>query len=40
MQMTPARSLDEALAAAVNLLPDNFTSYVIPEGGTVLPVIM
>ena len=39
MQMTPARNLDEAMALARGMLPDGYTAYVIPEGGTVLPVI-
>jgi lactate racemase len=38
MGMTPAKSLDEALALAGEMLPDDYTAYVIPEGGTVLPV--
>ena len=39
MGMTPAKSLDEALARATELLPPDYTAYVIPEGGTVLPVM-
>ncbi|RII28750.1 MAG: hypothetical protein CXR31_02410 [Geobacter sp.] len=39
MGMTPAASLDEALARAEAMLPKDCTAYVIPEGGTVLPVI-
>ncbi|RNC72281.1 MAG: nickel-dependent lactate racemase [Desulfuromonadales bacterium] len=38
MGMTPARSLDEAMAKAMETLPKDYTAYVIPEGGTVLPV--
>ena len=38
MQMTPASDLDQALALATKLLPPDYTAYVIPEGGTVLPV--
>lgn len=38
MGMTPARALDEAMATAAELLPADYTAYVIPEGGTVLPV--
>ncbi|HEY6839161.1 MAG TPA: nickel-dependent lactate racemase, partial [Geobacteraceae bacterium] len=38
MGMTPARSLAEAMAAAGHMLPADYTTYVIPEGGTVLPV--
>jgi nickel-dependent lactate racemase len=38
MGMTPARTLDEALAKAAAMLPADYTAYVIPEGGTVLPV--
>jgi nickel-dependent lactate racemase len=40
MQMTPARSLDEAMQLAEGMLPENYSAYVIPEGGTVLPVIV
>jgi nickel-dependent lactate racemase len=40
MGMTPARTLDEAMAAATTLLPSDYTAYVIPEGGTVLPIMM
>ncbi len=40
MGMTPARSLDEALVKAEALLPEDYKAYIIPEGGTVLPVIM
>lgn len=40
MQMIPAASLDEALQMAREMLPDDFKAYVVPEGGTVLPVIM
>jgi nickel-dependent lactate racemase len=39
MGMTPAASLDEAMAKATALLPENYTAYVIPEGGSVLPVL-
>ncbi|MBT0651581.1 nickel-dependent lactate racemase [Geomobilimonas luticola] len=39
MGMSPAASLDEALAKAATMLPRDYTAYVIPEGGTVLPVI-
>jgi nickel-dependent lactate racemase len=39
MQMTPAASLDGALALAEQRLPHDYTAYVIPEGGTVLPVV-
>ena len=38
MGMMPARSLDEALEKAAALLPPDYTAYVIPQGGTVLPV--
>lgn len=38
MGMTPAQTLDEAMAQATELLPADYTAYVIPEGGTVLPV--
>jgi nickel-dependent lactate racemase len=39
MGMTPARSLVEAMTVAEGLLPDDFAAYVIPEGGTVLPIL-
>ncbi len=39
MGMTPARSLGEALERAEELLPFDYTAYVIPQGGTVLPVL-
>jgi nickel-dependent lactate racemase len=38
MQLIPAADLDEALAVAAPLLPKDYTAYVIPDGGTVLPV--
>jgi nickel-dependent lactate racemase len=38
MGMIPVRSLDEAMAKAATMLPENYTAYLIPEGGTVLPV--
>ena len=38
MGMIPARSLDEAMAKAGELLPKDYTVSVIPQGGTVLPV--
>ncbi len=38
MQMIPAATLDEAMSLATDLLPEDFTGYVIPDGGTVLPV--
>ena len=38
MGMMPASSLDEAMGRAEALLPTEYTAYVIPEGGTVLPV--
>ncbi|HEY6008564.1 MAG TPA: nickel-dependent lactate racemase [Geobacteraceae bacterium] len=39
MGMMPARSLEEALSTAAGMLPAGHTTYVIPEGGTVLPVV-
>jgi nickel-dependent lactate racemase len=39
MGMTPAKTLDEAMQLAAGLLPSEYTAYVIPEGGTVLPVL-
>jgi nickel-dependent lactate racemase len=38
MGMVPARTLDEAMAQVAGMLPEDFKAYVIPEGGTVLPV--
>jgi lactate racemase len=38
MGMIPAESPQQALALALPLLPPNFTAYLIPEGGVVLPV--
>jgi len=38
MQMIPAGNLDEALQIARGMLPEDFRAYVIPEGGTVLPI--
>lgn len=38
MGMTPAATLDEALALAEAMLPADYKAYVIPEGGAVLPV--
>jgi nickel-dependent lactate racemase len=39
MGMIPAQTLRHALDQALPLLPEGFTAYVIPEGGTVLPVL-
>ena len=39
MSMIPATTLDEALATATELLPREYTVYVIPEAGTVLPTL-
>ena len=38
MGMLPARTLDEALQRAEQLLPNNWQALVMPEGGSVLPV--
>jgi nickel-dependent lactate racemase len=38
MGMTPAGALDEAMKLAEAMLPADYTAYVIPEGGTMLPV--
>lgn len=38
MSMIPAGSLDQAMSIATEMLPDDYKAYVIPEGGTVLPV--
>ncbi|MBJ6750762.1 nickel-dependent lactate racemase family protein [Geomonas anaerohicana] len=39
MGMIPAATLDEAMALAVPMLPDDYKAYLIPEGGTVLPLM-
>ena len=39
MGLIPAKDLDEALVLAVELLPADYTAYVIPDGGTVLPIV-
>lgn len=39
MSMTPARTLAEAMEKAQEMLPEEYKAYVIPEGGTVLPVL-
>ena len=39
MGMIPAETLEDAMAKAGRLLPDDYTACVIPEGGTVLPVL-
>ena len=39
MGMTPAASLGEALELAEKLLPADYSVYVIPAGGAVLPVL-
>ena len=38
MGLIPAQNLDEAMGLATELLPADYTAYVIPDGGTVLPV--
>lgn len=38
MGMRPASTLQEAMRLAESLLPLDYTAYVTPEGGTVLPV--
>lgn len=38
MGMIPAHTLDEAMALAGGLLPDEWRAYLIPEAGSVLPV--
>lgn len=40
MSMIPAKSLDEAMSKAAEMLPEDYKAYVIPEGGNVLPVSM
>jgi nickel-dependent lactate racemase len=39
MRMIPSAGLFEALEMAEELLPEEYSAYIIPEGGTVLPVI-
>ena len=39
MSLTPAATLDEALVVAEQMLLPEYTAYVIPEAGTVLPVV-
>jgi len=39
MRLLPARGLEEALEMAEEMLPAEYSAYIIPEGGTVLPVI-
>ncbi|MBJ6799485.1 nickel-dependent lactate racemase family protein [Geomonas propionica] len=39
MGMIPAATLDEALALAAPMLFEDYRAYLIPEGGTVLPVM-
>jgi lactate racemase len=39
MGMIPAQTPGQALELALPLLPEHFTAYLIPEGGTVLPVL-
>ena len=39
MGMVPTKTLAEAIGLADRMLPQDYTAYVIPEGGTVLPVI-
>jgi hypothetical protein len=37
MGMIPAHDLDAAMVLVEGMLPADYTTYVIPEGGTVLP---
>jgi nickel-dependent lactate racemase len=39
MRMLPAKGLEEALEMAEEMLPEEYSAYIIPEGGTVLPVL-
>ena len=39
MGMIPAQTVGHALDLALPMLPEGFTAYLIPEGGTVLPVL-
>ena len=38
MGMIPARNLDEAMALAAGMLPEDWRCYLMPEAGSVLPV--
>ena len=38
MGMIPAQTLQQALDLALPMLPEDFSAYLIPEGGNVLPV--
>ena len=38
MSLIPAATLDEALATASGLLPEEYSAYIIPQAGTVLPI--
>jgi len=38
MGMVPARTLDEAVSLATELLPETWRYYLVPEAGSVLPV--
>jgi lactate racemase len=40
MGMIPARTLKQALDLALPMLPEDFQAYLIPEGGSVLPVLI
>jgi nickel-dependent lactate racemase len=39
MRMLPAKGLEEALEIAEEMLPAEYSAYIIPEGGSVLPVM-
>ncbi|MBP1728320.1 MAG: hypothetical protein H6Q56_693 [Deltaproteobacteria bacterium] len=39
MRMVPAKGLEEALEMAEEMLPAEYAAYIIPEGGSVLPVM-
>jgi len=39
MRLLPARNLEEALELAEEMLPAEYSAYIIPEGGSVLPVV-
>ena len=39
MGMIPAQTPGQALELALPMLPEDYTAYLIPEGGTVLPVL-
>jgi len=39
MGMIPAATPEQALDLALGMLPEEYSAYLIPEGGVVLPVL-